>query len=254
MRGARGAIGAGLLAGLCVLLNACGQAPGSGELPAKDVATGAAAASAAPTGSSAAAGATAAAASPTAAETAATAATAAPVGSGVDAPNTAGPGVKAAAPAGSAAAAPTATAAASAAPTAVASAAPTATAEAAPALTVQSAALQEPAFSVWMSSAKSYKVGQTGYVEAVVVPKGNYHCNESYPYKVKLGAAPAGVSYPEAIVRGASVTATRTSIRVPFTATAAGDARISGKVHFSVCNPEQCVIDARDVAATVKIE
>jgi hypothetical protein len=201
MRGARGAIGAGLLAGLCVLLNACGQAPGSGELPAKDVATGAAAASAAPTGSSAAAGATAAAASPTAAETAATAA-----------------------------------------------------AEAAPALTVQSAALQEPAFSVWMSSAKSYKVGQTGYVEAVVVPKGNYHCNESYPYKVKLGAAPAGVSYPEAIVRGASVTATRTSIRVPFTATAAGDARISGKVHFSVCNPEQCVIDARDVAATVKIE
>ncbi len=107
---------------------------------------------------------------------------------------------------------------------------------------------------MWMSSAKSYKVGQTGYVEAVVVPKGEYHCNESYPYKVKLGAAPAGVSFPESIVRGANISPTRTSIRVPFTATAPGDARISGKLHFSVCKADQCVIDSRDVAATVKIE
>lgn len=105
-----------------------------------------------------------------------------------------------------------------------------------------------------MSSAKSYKVGQPGFVDAVLVPKGDYHCNEKYPYKVKLGAAPAGVSFPSDIVRGASVATNRASIRIPFTPTAAGDARISGKFYFSVCKADQCVIDVRDVGATVKIE
>ncbi|MEZ4308410.1 MAG: hypothetical protein R3F14_10240 [Polyangiaceae bacterium] len=133
-----------------------------------------------------------------------------------------------------------------------ASAAPTATAE--PALSVNSSPVQEPAFSVWMSSAKTYKAGQTGYVEAVVVPKGGYHCNEKYPFKVKMGAAPAGVAYSGDIVRGGSVSATRASVRIPFTPSSAGDARISGKFYFSVCNADQCVIDNREVAATVKVE
>ncbi len=119
---------------------------------------------------------------------------------------------------------------------------------------MQSAALTESGFSVWMQSAKSYKVGQTGAVQVVLVPKGEFHCNDKYPYKVKLGSPPAGVTYPQEIVRDASVSATRTSITVPFTATAVGDARISGKFSFSVCKADQCVIDAREVAATVKVE
>ncbi len=142
----------------------------------------------------------------------------------------------------------TASASASVAATASASATPE------PALTVQSAKQQEAAFAVWMQSAKTYKVGQSGSVEVVLVPSGEYHCNETYPYKVKLGAAPAGISYGQDVVRGASVTEKRASIRVPFTATAAGDARISGKFHFSVCTKEQCVIDSREVSATVKVE
>ena len=105
-----------------------------------------------------------------------------------------------------------------------------------------------------MQSAKSYKVGQPGAVQVVLVPKGEFHCNDKYPYKVKLGTPPPGVTYPQEIVRDASVSPTRTSITVPFTPTAAGDARISGKFSFSVCKADQCVIDAREVAATVKVE
>lgn len=119
---------------------------------------------------------------------------------------------------------------------------------------MQSSALQETGFSVWMQSAKSYKVGQTSAVEVVLVPKGEFHCNDKYPYKVKLGTPPPGVSYPQDVARDASVSPTRTSVRVPFTATAAGDARISGKFSFSVCKADQCVIDSREVAATVKVE
>ena len=125
---------------------------------------------------------------------------------------------------------------------------------AAPALTVQSAALQDNGVSVWMQSAKSYKAGQPAAVEVVLVPKGEFHCNEKYPYKVKLGTPPPGVTYPQEIARDASVSATRTSVRVPFTPASPGDARISGKFSFSVCKADQCVIDSREVAATVKVE
>jgi hypothetical protein len=43
-------------------------------------------------------------------------------------------------------------------------------------------------------------------------------------------------------------------MRVPFVAANAGDATIAGKFYFSVCTSEQCVIDNRDVAVTVKVE
>jgi len=163
---------------------------------------------------------------------------------------TAAPGARSAS--ASAAPVPTASASASAAASVAASATPSATPEAP--LSVQSDKVQADTFGVWMQTAKSYKVGQTGSVEVVVVPKGEFHCNEAYPYKVKMGAAPAGVTYPQDIVRGASISAARTSIRVPFVATAAGSARISGKFSFSVCKADQCIIDSREVAATVKIE
>lgn len=230
----------------------CGN-PGSGELPAKDVATAAASASATPT--TAASAASTAAAAP--AETAAAAAASNEAAGAQATPPGTPPSAKAAVAGSASAQAAAPSASASEAPT-VASAAPTASATAAaaaePALNVQGAQTQEAAFNVWMQSAKSYKVGQAASVEVVVVPKGSFHCNDQYPYKVKMGAAPAGVSFAQDTVRGASVSPARASIRVPFTPTAAGDARISGKFYFSVCNADQCVIDQRDVAATVKIE
>lgn len=244
----------------CAALLGCGQ-PGSGsaDLPAKDVAPGASS-----SGASTAVATTAAStgASPTAAASNAAATAASPSASSDATPG----GAVAAAPSPTSASqpAPSGSASASGGPVASATAAASATASTSasassaaapePALTVQSAKTQEAAFSVWMSSAKSYKVGQAGTVEVVLVPRGEYHCNEAYPYKVKLGAAPAGVTYGSDLVRGASVSASRASIRVPFTATAAGDARISGKFHFSVCTADQCVIDSREVATTVKIE
>lgn len=247
---------AALVTFTCAALVACGQ-PGSGstDVPAKEAAPSTSSPSAA---SGAAAGASALGSSPapSAASAAASAASsdATPGGAVAVAPSSTPTSSPPVAPSGapSASGAPAASAAASGTAAATSTAAASATPE--PALTVQSAKTQEAAFSVWMSSAKSYKVGQAGSVEVVLVPRGEYHCNEAYPYKVKLGAAPAGVTYGSEIVRGASVSASRAAIRVPFTATAAGDARISGKFHFSVCTADQCVIDSREVATTVKIE
>jgi hypothetical protein len=111
-------------------------------------------------------------------------------------------------------------------------------------------------FSVWMQSAKTHKVGQPSVVEVVLIPKNGFKCNENYPYKIKLNDPPAGVSFPQPVVRkeGMSVSTSRSVMRVPFTPTAAGEARISGKFSFSVCTSDQCLIDSRDLAITVKAE
>ncbi len=128
--------------------------------------------------------------------------------------------------------------------------------EAPPPPPVVSPKVGEQSFSLWMQSSGRYKAGQQGFVEVVLVPKGEFHCNQEYPYKMKLGAAPAGVTYPTAIVRaeGVSVSANRAVMRVPFVPQTAGDAKVAGKFYFSVCTSEQCVIDNRDVAVTVKVE
>jgi hypothetical protein len=141
-------------------------------------------------------------------------------------------------------------------PAETAAAAPSSAAGDARLAEVTSPKVGESNFSVWMQSAKSHKVGQPGVVEVVLVPKNGFKCNDAYPYKIKLNDPPAGISYPQPVVRkeGMSVSPQRSVMRVPFTPTAAGEARISGKFSFSVCTSDQCLIDARDLAITVKAE
>lgn len=121
--------------------------------------------------------------------------------------------------------------------------------------TVTSPKVGESNFSVWMQAGK-VKAGQQGVVEVVLVPKNGFHCNENYPYKIKLNDPPAGVSFPSAVVRreAMSVSPSRGVMRVPFVASSAGDARIAGKFSFSVCTTDQCLIDSRDLSITVKVE
>ena len=133
---------------------------------------------------------------------------------------------------------------------------PPAPAPAPPPEPVVSPAVGEASYSVWMQSSGRYKAGEQGFVEVVLVPKGDFHCNDQYPYKVKLGAPADGVTYPTPVVRGegVSVSQRRTVLRVPFVAQSAGDARVAGKFYFSVCTSQQCVMDSRDLAVSVKVE
>lgn len=122
--------------------------------------------------------------------------------------------------------------------------------------TVTSPKIGEANFTVWMQAVPKLKAGQQGVVEVVLVPKEPFHTNENYPYKIKMSDPPAGVSFPQAIVRkeGMSLSPQRGVMRVPFVASAPGDARIAGKFSFSVCSSDQCLIDSRDLAITVKVE
>ena len=72
------------------------------------------------------------------------------------------------------------------------------------------------AFSAYMTSSKSYKAGQAGTVTAVVNALGDYHVNPEFPYKVKLDAAPAGVTFPQDIIRDVSRSEKRATMSIPF--------------------------------------
>lgn len=112
------------------------------------------------------------------------------------------------------------------------------------------------AFSVWLQSSGKYSAGQQGSVEAVVVPKGEFHCNQEYPYKFVASTGSSGVTYPKPTIRGEglSVSTTRASMRVPFVPQSVGDAKVGGTFHFSVCTDSQCVVEKRDVFVTVKVQ
>jgi hypothetical protein len=93
-------------------------------------------------------------------------------------------------------------------------------------------------------------------VEAVVVPKGEFHCNPEYPYKFVASTGSPGVTYPKPTLRaeGVSVSPNRAVMRVPFVPQNAGDAKVGGTFHFSVCTDQQCVVEKRDVFVTVKVQ
>ena len=211
---------------LCVglVLLACEQ-PGAQPTPDKPVATQAATgASTAPTT-----------ATTEAAPTASVATTADPADTGKATPGSTG-ALAAAPPSPSASA------------TAVASGEPT---EAAP--EVVGDKKNDVQYSAWLQGGGKYVVGKPGAVQAVLVAKGDYHCNPEYPYKFKLDAAPEGVSYPEPIARGVSIGNERSTLAIPFVPSSAGAKTISGTFFFSVCNESQCKIQKQAMSVTVNV-
>ena len=130
------------------------------------------------------------------------------------------------------------------------------TAEPKPIVEVMSPKVVEGSFNTWMQSSGRYTVGQQGNVQVVLVAKGDWHCNDKYPYKFKLGAASGGVSYTTPIVRaeGLRIAPERTVMTVPFVPAASGDARVSGTFSFSVCSAASCQIETRELALTVKVD
>jgi hypothetical protein len=107
-----------------------------------------------------------------------------------------------------------------------------------------------------MQPTGSYRAGEQGSVEVVLSCKGEWHCNEKYPMKFTCDPPAGGVSYPQPVVRrdAMSIGPERATGRIPFVATSAGQARVSGKLSFSVCTETQCVVESRPLTATVSVQ
>jgi hypothetical protein len=93
-----------------------------------------------------------------------------------------------------------------------------------------------------LSGAGTYKAGQPASVTAVVSALGGYHVNQQYPYKFKLGAPPAGVSYPEPVARNVARTEKRATIPIAFVPSQPGTVTIAGECSLSVCDVSYFVV------------
>jgi hypothetical protein len=109
------------------------------------------------------------------------------------------------------------------------------------------------AYSAWLQSAGKYTAGVAGTVQAVLVAKPGYKCNEKYPYKFKLDPAPAGVSYPETTVRGITYGTTRSTLSIPFVAAQAGSYTVSGTFALSVCNETTCKVQKQALSVPITV-
>jgi hypothetical protein len=119
---------------------------------------------------------------------------------------------------------------------------------------VQGTVVQDETFSTWLQAVSPVAAGSAATVEAVLVAKAPYHCNADYPHKFKLAAAPAGLAYPEATVKGMQVTAERSVLRIPVVAQSSGKPTVSGTLHFSVCNEDRCLVEKRELSLNLEVK
>jgi len=142
--------------------------------------------------------------------------------------------------------------------TAAAAVAAAASAQPAPAPAAAPAASKysEAPFDVVIQPKGAYAAGQAGAVELVVTAKPPFHANDKYPYKFKLVEAP-GLKFANLVVDkevkdAVKVEKMRATVSVALTPESAGKHTVSGKLFFSVCNDDQCLVEKRDLALEIE--
>src|SRR5262245_37631610 len=92
----------------------------------------------------------------------------------------------------------------------------------------------------------SGKVGEETHVVVTIKAKAGFKVNEKYPTKLKLHDAPSGVELPKQVLKkddGSFEGKSAFTFKVPVKATRAGSFDVKGKLKFSVCNDQSCLID-----------
>jgi hypothetical protein len=138
-------------------------------------------------------------------------------------------------------------------PAAEPQAAPAGAPETAEALAASSK-VSEANFDLSIEPKGAFKSGQAGTVEIVLLAKGPFKVNDKYPYKFKVKEA-AGVKYPGPVIKeGVKLEKTRAVLPVTFTPESAGKKEIAGRFDFSVCTPERCLIEKRELALAIDVK
>jgi hypothetical protein len=134
-------------------------------------------------------------------------------------------------------------------------AAPTAAAAESAQALAASSKVSEPNFELSMETKGDYKSGQAGTVEIVLNAKGPFKVNDKYPYKFKVKEGSTGLKYPGPVIKeGVKLEKTRAVLPVPFTPESTGKKQIAGRFDFSVCTPERCLIEKRELALAIDVK
>ncbi|MET0412341.1 MAG: hypothetical protein ABW217_13650 [Polyangiaceae bacterium] len=114
------------------------------------------------------------------------------------------------------------------------------------------AAADEEPFTAWLEGDVPLNAGQPANLRVVLQAKAPYHVNADYPHKITLDPG-AGVTYPAPVAKGMQVTPAQGVLPVPVVAGPAGQATVKGKLAFSVCTEERCLIEKRELALDLDI-
>src|SRR5439155_6038545 len=93
-------------------------------------------------------------------------------------------------------------------------------------------------YLVEMKPAGACKTASECTINVALTPKAGYHTNKEYPYKLKIGDLPAGVSVTKLAFARADGTFEEKSglFKIPFTASKPGKTTIKATFSFSVCS------------------
>lgn len=118
-----------------------------------------------------------------------------------------------------------------------------------------SANVSDSKFTLEIKPNGSYKAGEAASVEVVLDAKAPFHCNDKYPYKLKLDATD-GVKYPDTVVKKDAVKLEhmKATMTVPFTPESKGKKTIAGQFHFSLCSADKCLIEKRKLALDIQVD
>jgi hypothetical protein len=113
----------------------------------------------------------------------------------------------------------------------------------------------DAAFHVAIRAVGEYAALVPGVAEIVLTPKGAYHCNEKYPYKLKVAASP-GIKYVTDTVGAGQVDLdpARAVLRLGFTPERSGQLAVGGTFAFSVCSEDRCLIERRPLSLTIAVK
>jgi hypothetical protein len=115
--------------------------------------------------------------------------------------------------------------------------------------------VDDPTFELRATAHGPYHPGEQASFEIRLTPKGNYHVNQDFPTTVSV-TAPSGVTLPHAELAATDAAEMREQLArfdVPFTAQA-GEHRVTARVSFAVCTPEQCMPDERTLALSLPVQ
>ncbi len=114
--------------------------------------------------------------------------------------------------------------------------------------------VSEPNFDLSIEPKGDFKSGQAATVEIGLLAKGPFKVNDKYPYKFKVKEG-AGVKFPGPVIKdGVKLEKTRAVLPVPFTPESTGKKQIAGRFDFSVCTPERCLIEKRELALAIDVK
>lgn len=107
---------------------------------------------------------------------------------------------------------------------------------------------EEDAFHLSLEGPDSAKSGEKASLKVILTAQSGYKINDEYPIKFQF-AEMAKVVPDKAVVRKEDAKVEKLRVEIPLSVTvqAPGKHQVSGRLSFSVCTDERCLIEKRDL-------